>query len=78
MIQQKRVIIKRLISPDGKVIAEARSLVITSDDNGSHIQQSVTVDVSANSSFSRSQSSASVSNNYSVSQLSTVHEEPHP
>jgi len=64
MTQQKKVVVKRIVSPDGKVIAEAKSVVIISDNQQSHIQQSVSVEVSANSCCSRSQSSASVSTNF--------------
>jgi len=55
-----QVVIKRIVSPDGKIIAEAKSVAIASGDNQSHINQSVSVHVSSGhnscSSFSTSSS----------------------
>ncbi len=59
-MSQKKVIFKRVISPDGKIIAEAYSEVNVSDGSQGVIQQSVTVNVSSGSSCSSSSASSSV------------------
>lgn len=56
----KKVIFKRVLSPDGKSIAQAYSEVITSDDSQITISQTVTVNVSYSSSSSRCSTSSSV------------------
>ena len=56
-----KVIVKRVISPDGRIVAEARSVAIASGDNESIISQDVTVKISSSSSLSSSFSSSSVS-----------------
>ena len=56
-----RVVIQRVISPDGKVIAEAKSTVSTSGGSENTVNQSVTVKVSSGSSCSSSSSSSSSS-----------------
>jgi hypothetical protein len=57
-----QVVIKRIVSPDGKIIAEAKSVATASGDNQSHINQSVSVHVSSGnnscSSFSTSSSTS--------------------
>ncbi|BAY44645.1 hypothetical protein SAMD00079811_22460 [Scytonema sp. HK-05] len=57
-----QVVIKRIVSADGKIIAEAKSVATASVDNQSHINQSVSVDVSSGnnscSSFSTSSSTS--------------------
>ncbi|MBW4450457.1 MAG: hypothetical protein KME38_27420 [Spirirestis rafaelensis WJT71-NPBG6] len=57
-----QVVIKRIVSPDGKIIAEAKSVAAASGDNQSHINQSVFVNVSSGnnscSSFSTSSSTS--------------------
>ncbi|MUG93680.1 hypothetical protein F7734_15130 [Scytonema sp. UIC 10036] len=58
-----KVVIKRIVSSDGKIIAEAKNIVATSDNNQSEITQSVSVNVSSGTSssscFSSSNSSQS-------------------
>lgn len=54
-----RVIFKRVVSEDGRAIAEASSQVITSGNSGGTIAQSVTVHVSTSNSNSASSSSSS-------------------
>lgn len=57
MIRSK-VLIQRIVSSDGKSVAEAKSVVITSDESESTINQCVTVEVcSGNRCSSRSTSS---------------------
>ncbi len=51
-----QVVIKQVISPDAKTIAEARSVVITSGEQQTEITQTVSVEVSAGYSSSRSYS----------------------
>ncbi len=42
-----QVVIKRIVSPDGKVIAEAKSVATASGDNHSQISQTVSVNISS-------------------------------
>jgi hypothetical protein len=58
-----RVVIQRVVSPDGKIIAEAKSVVITSSasDIESTTNQSVTVKTSSSNSCSSSSTSSSAS-----------------
>lgn len=56
-----RVFIKRIVSPDGKIVAEAKSTVITSGDQQSKSSQTVTVNISGNSCSSSSSSSSACS-----------------
>lgn len=59
-MSRSRVVIQRLISQDGKVIAEAISTTSASGDSGSTVSQSVTVKVSSgNKSCSSSSASSS-------------------
>jgi Fibrinogen alpha C domain len=45
---QRKIITKRIVSPDGKVIAEVTSEVLTSEHGQSYSQQSINVQVSSN------------------------------
>ncbi|BAY29952.1 hypothetical protein NIES2107_17960 [Nostoc carneum NIES-2107] len=57
---QQKVIVKRIVSPDGKVIAESKSVVSTSGNGEDEISQSVSVSVSScnrSSSYAKSSSS---------------------
>jgi mRNA-degrading endonuclease HigB of HigAB toxin-antitoxin module len=57
-----RVFVKRIISQDGSIIAEAKSVVVTVSGNESRVSQTVTVEFSSgNFCSSRSTSSASTS-----------------
>jgi len=56
-----KVIVKRVISPDEKIVAEAKSVAIVSGDNESTINQDATIEISFGRSCSRSYSSSSVS-----------------
>ena len=60
-MRQKKVIFKRVISPNGKSIAEAYGEVNISDESKGVIHQSVTVNVFSGSSFSSSSVSSSAS-----------------
>lgn len=60
-----RVIFKRVVSADGRAIAEAQSEVITLGDFGRTVKQSVTVHVFASGSSSTSSSSISHSSSSS-------------
>ena len=60
-MSQNKVIFKRVISPDGKSIAEAYSEVNVSDESTRIIHQSVTVNVSSGSRSSSSSASSSAS-----------------
>ena len=54
-----QVVIKRVVSPDGKTISEARSVVMVSGDNQTEITQRISVEVSADNSSSSSSSKSS-------------------
>lgn len=55
-----QVVIKRIVSVEGKTIAEAKSVAMTSGDGGNEISQSISVNISSgNSSSSSSKSSSS-------------------
>lgn len=60
-MSRSKVVIQRVISPDGKIIAEAKSTAITSDDSESTVSQSVTVKVSSGNSSCSSSSISSAS-----------------
>lgn len=53
-----RVYQQRIVSPDGKAVAEATSTVITSGDRQTEIEQTVSVSVTKNNSSSSSSSSS--------------------
>jgi hypothetical protein len=60
---QQKVVVKRIVSPDGKVIAESKSVVETSGDGDGETSQSISVNVSSSnssSSYARSSSRAPV------------------
>ncbi len=62
-----KVVIKRIVSRDGKIIAEAKSLATVSGDNQTEISQTVSVNISSghsSSSCSTSSSSSSSSSSY--------------
>ncbi|MBW4610468.1 MAG: hypothetical protein KME22_25460 [Hassallia sp. WJT32-NPBG1] len=54
-----QVVIKRIVSPDGKIVAEAKSVAAASGDNQSEISQSVSVHVSSGNNSCRSFSTSS-------------------
>ncbi|CAD5944076.1 hypothetical protein [Planktothrix agardhii] len=56
-----KVVFKRIVSPDGKVIAEAKSVVSTSEDQENKISQSVSVNISSVNGSSQAKSSSSSS-----------------
>ncbi|MEM7758616.1 MAG: hypothetical protein AAF298_10880 [Cyanobacteria bacterium P01_A01_bin.40] len=60
-MNKHRVIRQRIVSPDGKAIAEATSRVVISDNNQTEINQSVSVRVTQTSSYSSSSSSSTSS-----------------
>jgi hypothetical protein len=49
---QYRIITKRFVSSDGKVIAEAKSIASASDTNNSQVNQSVAIHVDQNGAVS--------------------------
>ncbi|HBB36128.1 MAG TPA: hypothetical protein DDZ80_05070 [Cyanobacteria bacterium UBA8803] len=59
--QQARILIHKIVSPDGKSIAEAQSIAIASGEQDSTIHQTVTVNISSNTHACSSSSSSSVS-----------------
>jgi hypothetical protein len=70
----QQVVVKRIVSPDGKIIAEAKSIVTTSDNNQGEISQSVSVNVASGtrSSTHIRSSSSSQSGSSSVSGSSSI------
>lgn len=68
MAHYRKVVTKRIVSADGKIIAEAKSVVEASGDGQNVTNQSVSVNISSsNSSSSSSSSSASSSSSSSKS-----------
>lgn len=61
-MRQSKVLIQRLSSPDGKIIASAKSVVITSGERESTSQE-VTVKISSGNSCSSSSASSFASSN---------------
>jgi hypothetical protein len=53
-MSHSRVFTRRVVSPDGKTVAEVKSVVTTSGDGQNTVDQTVTVEVSSGSSFSNS------------------------
>lgn len=61
-MHQHKVLIERLVTQDGKSLAEARSEAIASGNGDNYISQTITVKISSgNHSSSRSSSSSSTS-----------------
>jgi hypothetical protein len=61
-MRRSKILIQRIISKDGRTIAEARSEArseVSSPNDTAHTEQSVTVKISSSSSSSRSSSSSS-------------------
>jgi hypothetical protein len=56
IMKREEFVVKRIVSPDGKVIAEVKSFVKTSGDGQSEISQSISMNVSDNNSRKSSQS----------------------
>lgn len=54
-----RVFVKRIISADQTIIAEAKSVAVTVGDNESTVRQTVVVEISSNNSCSSSSKSTS-------------------
>jgi hypothetical protein len=47
IMEREEFVVKRIVSPDGKVIAELKSFVKTSGDGQSEISQSISMNVSS-------------------------------
>jgi hypothetical protein len=60
-MMHKKVLFQRLVSPDGKSVAQAYSEAIVSGDSEATISQSVTVNISSGSYSSSSSTSSSTS-----------------
>jgi hypothetical protein len=63
---QRKVVSKRVVSSDGKVIAETYSEVITSDSSSQSVHQSIRIEVSSDgksSCYSHSSGSAGTTEN---------------
>ncbi|MBA3923271.1 MAG: hypothetical protein H0X31_16895 [Nostocaceae cyanobacterium] len=58
---KRRVIVKRIVSPEGRIIGESRSEVSVSGDGDSTVEQTVSVEVCTNVSYSSSISVSSSS-----------------
>ncbi|MBP5971192.1 hypothetical protein HW132_00205 [Brasilonema sp. CT11] len=57
MEQHEQVVVKRIVSPDGKVVAEVKHFVKASGDGQTQISQSVSVKVSSDKNSSSSSQS---------------------
>lgn len=71
-MEQYRVVVKRIISPDGKIVAEAKSVAKASDDGESEINQSVSVNISSGSSCRGYVQSSSCNSSKSGSSSSSI------
>ncbi len=60
-MEREEVVVKRIVSPDGKIVAEIKSYVKTSGDSQSQISQSVSVKVSSDKNSSSSSQSGYIS-----------------
>lgn len=60
-MDREEFVIKRIVSPDGKVIAEVKSFVKTSGDGQSEISQSISVNVSSDNNYQKSSQSGFIS-----------------
>ncbi len=58
---KRKIIIKRIVSPDGRIIAESRSEVSVSGDDDGTVEQIVSVEVNAEGASSKSISASSSS-----------------
>lgn len=61
MMKQKRILIQRKTSPDGKKIAQAKSIAFSSGESDSKINQTVTVKIYDDELASSSSSSSATS-----------------
>ncbi len=60
-MQQERILIQRIVSPDGKSAAEVKSVAFSSGDSESTINQTVTVKINSGNDFRSHSSSSSTS-----------------
>jgi hypothetical protein len=60
-MDREEVVVKRIVSPDGKVVSEFKSVARVSGDTKSEIRQSISINVSSESNFSSSSQSGSIS-----------------
>ncbi len=60
-MDHEEVVVKRIVSPDGKIISELKSVAKVSGDAKSGISQSISVKVSSQSNSSISSQSGSIS-----------------
>ncbi len=72
IVKQYRVVVKRIVSPDGKIIAEAKSVAKASGYDESEIRQSVSVNISSSSSCRGYVQSSSCSSSKSGSSSSSI------
>ena len=60
-MDREQVVVKRIVSPDGKIISEFKSVAKTSGDATSEIRQSISINVSSDSNSSSSSQSGYIS-----------------
>ena len=60
-MERHEVVVKRIVSPDGKVVAEFKSVAKTSGNEQTKISQDISVNVSSDGSSSRSSQSGCIS-----------------
>ena len=68
IVERYRVVVKRIVSADGKIVSEAKSIAKVSDVNKSYTKQSVSV----NTAFDRNSSSRVKSSSSSSSSSSST------
>lgn len=60
-MDHEEVVVKRIVSPDGKIISELKSVAKVSGDAKSGISQTISVNISSQSNSSSSSQSGSIS-----------------
>lgn len=60
-MERHEVVVKRIVSPDGKVVSEVKSVAKTSGEGQTEISQDISVNVSSDGSSSRSSQSGYIS-----------------
>ncbi|HEY9767040.1 MAG TPA: hypothetical protein V6C71_00860 [Coleofasciculaceae cyanobacterium] len=72
MMKRDRVVVKRVVSADGKIVAEAKSVAKASDADDSQINQSVSVNISSDNNSCTQAKSNVRSSSTSYSSISII------
>lgn len=60
-MEREEFVVKRIVSPDGKVIAEVKSFIKASGDGQSEISQSISMNVSSDKNYQKCSQSGFIS-----------------